>query len=70
MNNPKSKAYHRYGGRGIKVCERWLEFDNFIDDMGERLGSKFHLDRNDNDKGYHPDNCQWMTPKTNHPSKE
>ena len=66
-NNPKSKVYHRYGGRGIKVCERWLEFDNFIDDMGERPGSKFHLDRIDNDKGYHPDNCQWITPKKNHP---
>jgi len=54
------RLYHRYGGRGIAVCERWLEFENFLADMGEKPDG-YTLERKDNDKGYEPSNCEWLT---------
>lgn len=59
--NPKFPKYKNYGGRGIKICERWMKFDNFLEDMGERPEDKT-LDRYPNNDGnYEPGNCRWAT---------
>ncbi len=59
--NPKNVKYHHYGARGIKVCERWRNFQSFYADMGLRPSPKHTLERLDNELGYEPKNCAWAT---------
>lgn len=62
----RHKSYHRYGERGITVCDSWvwsnpLGFRNFVKDVGPKEDPSLTLDRRDNNKGYEPDNCSWVT---------
>lgn len=58
--NPKNQDWEHYGGRGIRVCERWENFDNFLADMGKKPRGK-SIDRRDTDGDYEPGNCLWAT---------
>lgn len=56
--------YHSYGGRGIKVCKRWMKFSNFLDDVGLRPQKDWVLDRINNNGNYTPKNVRWVDRKT------
>jgi hypothetical protein len=57
--NPKDPAYKNYGGRGIIMCDSWLDFNNFLKDMGEKPHG-CHIHRIDNNRGYYRANCIWI----------
>ena len=59
--NRRDRNYRAYGGRGIKVCRRWVRFENFLADMGRRPSKNHSIDRKRNDRGYTPRNCRWAT---------
>lgn len=61
-SNPNYPMFHRYGGRGIKVCDEWMSnFESFLRDMGESPSDEHSLERLDTDGNYEPSNCVWAT---------
>lgn len=68
-NNPKTVQYKDYGGRGIFVCERWLNFNLFLLDMRNGYNDSLQIDRIDNNDGYYLENCRWVTGKQNNRNK-
>lgn len=67
--NFNDKGYKDYGYRGITICERWLKFENFNKDMGESWRPRLTIHRKNNNKGYYPENCVWITTKEQNKNK-
>lgn len=61
-NSQSHRSFKYYGGRGIRVCEKWNTFESFLNDMGIRPDGKY-LDRIDSNGNYEPSNCKWSTMK-------
>lgn len=60
--NPNASGYSNYGARGITVCEEWMDFTNFLKDMGEKPYG-YSIERKNNNMGYCPENCIWSSQK-------
>jgi hypothetical protein len=58
--NPATQNYKYYGGKGITVCERWMSFENFLEDMGELPTQTSSIERLEIEKGYYKENCKWI----------
>ena len=64
--NPNCHSYKNYGGRGINICDEWLDFENFYEwALSSGYQDELQIDRINNDGNYEPSNCRWVTPKEN-----
>ena len=63
--NPKNKKYHIYGGKGIRVCDKWKTFEGFWEDMGQTYKDGLSIDRKDSSLGYNKSNCRWIPVRKN-----
>lgn len=68
--NPKVPNYHRYGGRGIKICKEWDSFDRFLEDMGLKPSPDRSIERRNNNGDYEPSNCYWASRDDQENNKE
>lgn len=69
-SNPKYDNYHLYGGRGIKVCDKWInDFKEFYDDVSDGYKKGLQLDRRNNNGNYEPENCRWVTCTVNNQNR-
>lgn len=64
-NDEKSKSYKYYGAKGVRVCDRWMDFNTFRQDMGNPPGADYELDREDPEGDYDPLNCRWLPKREN-----